>query len=452
LPRKYRKTKRRPAPAPEQACRPRAVLLYRSTQPDAAQGERCFTALAEDLAMYGWNVEAMPSGWPDALGGKAGPARQIDKLIHYRPVWQSRQLKTSAPGRLLNAAWTILSWSQLALRAPANRPDVVIIGPQPAYGLLAGLLIRRLSKRIRLAYWCLEMPADAAKAGDAPARKGAAAWLAERATRHAYRAFDLIADTGPAMREWLAGHGLTSRPAEIVPWAQAASDAPVQGDGRLRHALFGGARTGLIYRVMQGEAQDHDRVIALARKLRAFGHIHICITQAATSGQTLAMGLNAGDTNISVAAFTDQEMLEKQLAAADIHILSMKAQSAGTSPDFVQSLALGRPTLMAGPQASDTSRWIDAFGVGWDPAQDGMDEVAERLARHGEAQGETEAMRAACHALYQARFSRVSATATWQAELAGLAGRGWFERSPFPDDIFMHKAHLRRVEAQKRSL
>lgn len=70
--------------------------------------------------------------------------------------------------------------------------------------------------------------------------------------------------------------------------------------------------------------------------------------------------LTKEDTNIRLAGFATEAELERRLAAADIHLISLRRGWEGivVPSKFFGALAIGRPVLFSGPEESCIARWI----------------------------------------------------------------------------------------------
>ena len=85
------------------------------------------------------------------------------------------------------------------------------------------------------------------------------------------------------------------------------------------------------------------------------------------------------------AGFAPESELEKRLAAADIHLVSLRPEWTGVvvPSKFFGSLAAGRPVVFAGGPDSAIARWIHEFGVGWVLTTDNVAACRRRIASAG---------------------------------------------------------------------
>jgi glycosyltransferase involved in cell wall biosynthesis len=99
----------------------------------------------------------------------------------------------------------------------------------------------------------------------------------------------------------------------------------------------------------------------------------------------LRAAIRPDDTNVRLADFVREESVPARLAAADVHLISLRDEWAGlvVPSKFFASLAVGRPVLYAGPRDSEIARWIAEHDIGLHLTDDdgSARAVADRL--HG---------------------------------------------------------------------
>lgn len=422
-------------------------------QPEAARGAFFFTALAEDLARYGWLVEALPAQTTGSGAGQGLAKRESRGLVRYRRISLRRARETTRGGRFLINARMILAWAGLALRPAFRRPDIVLIGPEPAYGLLAAWLIKRLCPDIQVAHWRLSSEEDAACARTDLEEKSVRARLRRALMRRAYEACDLIAETDPRRIvgvEVDEGKAAGPRQVMILPWLPDATEPP---DGAspvltalLRQALFGAARIGVLCLLRAGEGDDHRLFFELARTLASHPDISFCLAydlEAAAEAEALADAAGAG---VRLVLFTDLHAPLNYLSACDIHFITSPPGPAREAmpldAPLLESLAAGRPVLLAGPADSETAQWIARTRVGWVVTDENLEAVALMLGGFAQAQEDLAATSERCWQTYAGRIRRIDATAQWHEALSALAGEAWFNRPAFTEVTpYMNLSH-----------
>lgn len=134
--------------------------------------------------------------------------------------------------------------------------------------------------------------------------------------------------------------------------------------------------------------------------------------------------LAEGVSNVMFAGFAPESELERRLGACDLHLVSLRAEWAGTvvPSKFFGALAAGRGVVYAGPPDSAVARWIDEYQVGWVLTPANVPAVAADLRRLAALPADLAALNARCHAVYQEHFSKAHQIARWDAELRRLVG------------------------------
>jgi glycosyltransferase involved in cell wall biosynthesis len=109
--------------------------------------------------------------------------------------------------------------------------------------------------------------------------------------------------------------------------------------------------------------------------------IAFCFACRGNRAGELKAALRPDDRNVRLAGFADESELEARLAAADIHLLSLKPEWSGVvvPSKFFGSLAAGRPVLYLGPPDSAVAEWIDRFDLGLVLGDGNVEDVARRL-------------------------------------------------------------------------
>jgi glycosyltransferase involved in cell wall biosynthesis len=136
----------------------------------------------------------------------------------------------------------------------------------------------------------------------------------------------------------------------------------------------------------------------------------------------VAAALAPEDANIRVVPFVAEPKLGPHLAAADVHMVSLRPEWSGiVEPSkFFAALAAGRPVIFAGPPDSLIGECIARHGVGWLLDAGSADRVAAELRALAKDGPRLRELQGRCHALYHAAFSRQRSLAEWKRELARL--------------------------------
>lgn len=412
-------------------------LLYHFFHPDDVVSARLFSDLAVELAAGGYDVTALPS-----IRSCHGPKVRLQQRqswiggqIHrvWRPSWPQHR----SWGRFGNALCMLLMWTWRAAIMPRRRNETMIVGTDPVLSVLVAISWKLLRPRAKIIHWCHDLYPHAAVAesmlkADSLLVRTLHFWL-----RIAYRRCDVIADLGSCMRRLLieaSGETQTVRHlslasesswrdgrfATLVPWALVEPSRPAQPDPLVREQLFGEAALGLLYSGNFGRAHCFEAVLELARQLRD-EDIGFCFAGRGLRLDELRAAVNAEETNIRFAGFADEDQLAARLAAADIHLVTLRENWTGTvvPSKFFGALAVGRPVLFAGSAGSAIAQWIEEFGVGWVLNEQTVPEVAAELRLFVADRRGQETLRQRCFDVYQREFSRQVQLGRWLEIISG---------------------------------
>jgi glycosyltransferase involved in cell wall biosynthesis len=398
------------------------AALYHYFHPDDVVSARHFSDFCQELVARGWQVEALPctAGCRDEK--KAYRRMEEWNGVSIQRVWRPRFKQASTVGRMLNAAWMIVAWSTMIVgRRNGDRPDVLIVGTDPVLSILVSLLVKRLRPRVRIVHWCYDLYPEAATAEGLLRENSLVVRLLQRVMRAAYGACDLVADLGSCMRARLEAYEHRGRKITLVPWALSEPEDVLSPDPATRQQLFGNAALGLLYSGNFGRAHCHDEFLELARLLRD-ENIHFCFGVRGNCAHELRAAVRDADRNVSFAGFAPESELTKRLAAADIHLVSLRPDWTGVvvPSKFFGSLAAGRPVIFAGSREAAIARWIEAYGVGWVLDRSSLEKVARDLRHLAQSREELMVLQRRCHTIYHAHFSRRRIMDCWDRELREL--------------------------------
>jgi glycosyltransferase involved in cell wall biosynthesis len=383
---------------------PKALVLYHYFHPDDVVSARHFSDLATGLASRGWDVTVLPCNRGCRDESQEFGAEEHWEGLTIRRVWRPAFRQASSLGRVLNTAWMLAAWSLASLR---ERPDILIVGTDPMFGVLVALPWKTLRPGTRIMHWCFDLHPEAAIADGMVRADHPLVRIMRPLLRGAYRRCDLIGSLGACMTGLLRRYDPKLRIDTYTPWALSEPIAPVSPDPKERAAMFGSAPLGLMYSGNFGKAHSFDTLLALARKLRPEA-VPFVFSVRGNRVQELKDAVTPGDTNVSFAGFVPQQQLERRLGAADIHIVTLRPEYAGTvvPSKFQGALAAGRPILYAGPKDSAVAQWIESLGLGWTLTEDTLDEVAGKILDLRDRPETLQALKQRCFSVYQSQFSK----------------------------------------------
>jgi colanic acid biosynthesis glycosyl transferase WcaI len=403
---------------------PRATILYHYFHPDDVVSARHFSDFGLELQRRGWKVEAFPGNRGCRDETRVYPRRELWNGIAIYRVWRPRLKQHTTLGRVLNACLMIAAWSLIAFRRRGKLPDVVVMGTDPIMSVLVAAVVRRIRPRISLVHWCFDLYPEAAIADGLLGEDALLVRGLRRMLRTAYASCDAVVDLGTCMRARLERYGSPAMQATLVPWAlcEPPEVRPPDRDRRLK--LFGDCRVGVLYSGNFGRAHSCRHMLALARRLRGTG-VEFCFSVRGNRVDELRGAVQGDDENVHLADFAPEAELEQHLAAADIHLVSLRHEWTGTvTPSkFFGSLAAGRPVIFEGAKEGCIAQWIIEHRVGWVLGDDSLPAVAEELTRLADRPEALRELQTRCHQAYASHFSKRTTMDQWDRILRGTCKR-----------------------------
>jgi len=362
--------------------KPTATLMYHFFYPDDVVSARHFADMAEELHKRGWDVNVLTSNrycryHKSKIDQKREDWKGIDIQRSYRPGWdQSKKIP-----RLCNALWLFINWLYTIFRS--KKTDIYIIGSDPQFSQVLFPFLRMLAGKSTLVYWCYDLYPEAILADTRNSLLTWGARLLKPVMKACYRYSDIIIDIGPFMQKRIAAYKHNKISRTLTPWAlKEPPNIPLQ-DVSVREQFFGAdASLGLLYSGNLGAAHDYELFLELARKLRRLEPgIRFAFAGRGNRFANFKNALSSEDHNIKVAGFASESELESRLAAADIHLISLREQWDGivVPSKFFGSLAVGRPVLYAGSRNSEVGHWVQEYECGLILDGNNMDELVNIL-------------------------------------------------------------------------
>lgn len=403
----------------------RVLVVYHFFYPDDVVSARHLTELAEGLARRGWEVTALGSNRfcrdPET---RIPITDETVRGVRYHRAHRPAFKQSSNLGRLLNAAWLMVSWLGYIARQP--KFDVIVLGTDPQFSYFMLPFLRLLRKRSKLVSWGFDLYPEAIIASDMGifSRLGR---MIRPFTGFCYKRLDAMVDIGPCMRQLLDGYGHHAERETLVPWALAEPERPLEPDTDTRRELFGDTQLALLYSGTIGKAHEFKRFVKLARILRERGaSVALCFAGRGNQYEALRAMVTDEDTNISFAGFADEDQLVKRLGSGDIHLISLRRQWEGVvvPSKFFGSLAAGKPVLYDGGPDSAISLWSKRYGLGFTLNNDNLDETADTLCAIAADRGQLAEKQEKAFRCYHEHFSREAVLNGWDTLLQRLTTSG----------------------------
>ena len=342
------------------------LLIYHFFWPDSVISARLFSDLAQELVHAGHQVTVF-TGNRLIRSSQDLPAFETWNGVEIRRFSRPDFSQGSNFGRLFNSGILQLKWLR-SFRKRRREFDAVIVGTDPQFAYLMFPFLRLLSHHVRLVHWAFDLYPEAILV-NSPRWMKLLAGLTKPFVPWAYRQVDVMVDIGECMRKRLLAHGHNAECVTLTPWALAEPESLPERDPEIRRKLFGDAKVGLLYSGTVGYAHDLKPFIKLARECRRRGiDAAFCFAGYGNQYDIQLSRLTGDDTNIRLAGFASETELEQRLAAADIHMISLRPGWEGivVPSKFFGALAIGRPVLFSGTASSDIANWCREYGIGYE--------------------------------------------------------------------------------------
>lgn len=332
------------------------VMVNRFVPPDSAP-----TALAlERLA--GLLRQRLPDGDLVGLGGDAvygSPSSSAAAMAG--PPLEVRRIRSWPQGSGWRRAIATLHDGAALAAAASSYPAVLSLTDPP---LLAWWLARRLPPSRVWIEWMMDVyPHALAAASGGRGAKMIGPMMAMMRGAGGRRLPDMRLYLGPGQRDFVATGDQRPVPAAILP--VGVCESPGDGVPAPLRMAASDSRIRLVYAGNHGRAH-WDEALPLLAEMADPARFQIDVA---------AFGAGAARLRRRLARFAhvtwhDQPLTAAELAAADVHVASLKPDWTHISlpSKAVTALCLGRPVLFFGDRESDAWRWID--GGGWRVAPD----------------------------------------------------------------------------------
>jgi len=341
-------------------------------EPDAAPTGEVMTRIVHELVDLGHRVHVVTSlpwyvehriepGWEGSwVRHEATPWGRITR-VHPFPTD-----KTNIPARALAfGGFTALA----ALRAllSRQRPDVVLaMSPPLTLGLAGWVAARR--HRVPFVFNIQDVFPDVAiEVGAITSRHviRASKWL-ERFTYRRADAVTVLSDD--LARNVMQKLGPDGDRVHVIPnFVDTEWIRPLDRDNPYRREFDLGERTVVMYAGNVGFSQSLDLVLAAAEELRARPDVVFVVNGGGSAREPLmAEAARRGLDNVVFVGLQPKTRLPELLAAADIHLVPLKAGLAASSvPSKTYSiLASGRCLLASVDEGTEVARVVTEAGAG----------------------------------------------------------------------------------------
>lgn len=397
----------------------RILLVYHFFYPDPVISARIFSDLAESLTASGHSITVYTSNRL-IRSDTILPRNEDWNHVHICRFGRPNLPQQNSVCRVVNSFILQVKWLWRFLWHRKDF-DAVIVGTDPQFVWAMFPWIRIINHKVCLIHWAFDLYPEAIIASS-PYWMKFFAYLTKPFAKLSYRCCHCIVDLGSGMRELLQKYKSHAVCATLTPWALKEPKQLPDIDPELREQLFGNAKIGLLYSGTVGYAHDITPFINLARECRKRGvDAAFCFAGYGNCYKEQTSIITQEDTNIRLAGFASEEELEKRLAAADIHMVSLRTNWNGivVPSKFFGSLAIGRPVLFSGPEFNSLAHYCINYKVGFVLSENTVDDLQKIILNETTLQQ----LKERAISVYQKDFSKDIVCAKWNNLLDEVAGQ-----------------------------
>jgi glycosyltransferase involved in cell wall biosynthesis len=402
---------------------PRLIFVNRFFYPDHSATSQILSDLAFHLGEAGFDVQVLTSRQIYDDPARVLPARESVRGVLVHRVWATR----FGRGKLLRRAVDYLTFylsATATLATLADSSTVVIAETDPPLLSVPCALVTRL-KRSTLVNWTQDLFPEIAEGLHVPGIAlvaPALRWLRNLSLKRART--NVVLGEGMAAR--LRAEGVAPDKIEVIHnWSPVEMETrsaeptanPLRGEWNLAQKFVVGYSGNL------GRAHDFATVLDAAAILRDLPNVHFLFVGAGAQrawveGRVADLGL----TNVSFQPYQPLDRLALSVSVPDVHLVSLKPELEGliVPSKFYSVLAAGRPVLFVGDPTSEMAKRIDEADCGRAFPVGAHTEVAAWLRELVGQPDLVAAMGRRARALWEARFQRKQALASWEALVATL--------------------------------
>jgi glycosyltransferase involved in cell wall biosynthesis len=345
----------------------RVLVLNQTFFPDLVATAQHMADLGRYMVRQGHDFDVIASRSAYLEHGALLPKYEEWEGIQVHRVGRSFFGKGTILQRALDFGFFHIAAMFKALRV--RRPDVVLCLTTPPFIVTVGWMLR-LVRGCRLVYLVMDLYPDVPVACGVMKRGGLLTGVLERINRFCLRRADRTVVLGRCMRERVAEKiGAAEHMRMVTPWASGEEITPLPPtENRLRAERGWNEAFVVAYCGNFGLAHDLETILKAAEELaNEAGMRFAFVGGGARRGEVERWAAERKLTNVSIQDYQPRERLGELLAAADVHLISMREGIAGliVPCKLYGIMAAGRPAVFVGPAESEVARTIEEWECGF---------------------------------------------------------------------------------------
>jgi len=401
-------------------------FVNRYCYPDASATSQLMSDLAGELSSRGWQVTMIGSSQRYDDASARLPLRDRWRGVDIVRVSTSRFGRGSLAGRAIDYLGFYLRLP-FVLWKVLRRGDVLVAKTDPPMlGVVAGPVARL--RGARMVNWLQDLFPEIAVALEQPKLPGPLVgllrWLRNRSARRA----DMNVAIGEGMRALLEREGVPTQRIEVVAnWSQEDAIRPLATqDSRLRARLGLQDRFVVGYSGNLGRAHEWKPLFEAASLLASNpAPVSFLVGGGGHGYEALQREVQrTGLGNIQFQPYHPMEYLSDSMAAADLHLVSLRPELEGliVPSKFYGIAAAARPVGFIGAPDGELARLILHHDCGVAVPAGRGDLLAQAILELAGDPGRVLRLGGNARRLLDSRFSRFVAHERWHHLLAAVAG------------------------------
>jgi colanic acid biosynthesis glycosyl transferase WcaI len=373
----------KPATAPT----PTLLVISQVYPPDpAAVGQHC-ADVAEEMVRRGWRVKVFTAnrGYDDPRVRYGTSEHRAG--VEIRRFAFSSFGKRSIAVRLFAQLFFVI---QSALAAAwVSDATAILASTSPPFAGFFGALIARL-RRVPLVWWVMDLNPDQMIAAGRIGPRSLPARVFNAMNRRTLNEARAVIVLDRYMRDRVLAKTYVPEKLHVIPpWApteQGGTDPAGANAFRLAHQLTG--KFVVMYSGNHAVTHPLTTLLDAAKILEDEHRIKFVFIGGGAGKADVEERIRAGSPNIVALPYQSFDSLAASLSAADLHVVSMGNHMVGVVHPckIYGALAVGRPILFFGPEASHAGdilrRWNVGFRIDHGDALNAAATIREQAAVH----------------------------------------------------------------------
>ena len=360
---------------------PTLLIITQVYVPDPASVGQHIADVAKEMVRRGWRVVVYTSarGYDDP--SVRYPGREWVDGVDVRRLPLSSFGKRSIPVRLLAQACFMVQAVVLGLFA--RRLGLVLVSTSPPFAGMGGTVLSWL-RRVPLVWWVMDLNPDQMIASGKVAPRSVVARVFDWMNRATLRRSRAVVVMDRFMRERVVAKlPVPDKIHVLPPWPHedVLTRMPSRPNAFREEHGFGDAFV-VMYSGNHGIQNPLETLLEAARLMEGRDDVLFVFVGGGAGKVAVDRRIAEGASNIRSLPFQPLSAIGTSLSAADVHVVSLANEAVGVIHPckIYGALAIGRPVLFFGPEASHVGEIFQAGDIG-------------RVVAHGDVQAAVAAIR-----------------------------------------------------------